>query len=170
MIANWFEEVSQQHLALQHELAKVHNTEGLSFVKRGDADFSEICEYLALDQNDVYALQFETYTGDYTNVYVSFGNLLKWFRLERYEVDNYQTKVNFRRDKYGVFALMPELPELNGRCTVYTPHGHTSGYYGENIDTSKPVTDDDKEASQLYRAMLQAGYNVKRIYRYTYSR
>lgn len=76
-------------------------------------------------------------------------------------MDEEETIVIFRKDKYGVFALFPELrADFQGNITSYQSIGqHSSADYGHCIATSKPAT--EEECRDLFEELIKIGYKLK---------
>ena len=161
----WYEIASASELAMAEVKALENNTQGLAYADSvQDSESLEAIETMLGEQ--FYCVMFETFTGDYTNIFVKNFKYDSWHKVYEFEVDNEPTKVNFRIGKEGeIFGLMPEVQELYGRCAIYTFQGHTSGYYSDNIASSKPAPFSSYRG--LYLAMLRAGYNVQPIKKFT---
>ena len=84
--------------------------------------------------------------------------------------DTKQTKMIFRKDRFGVFALMPyEIADRQGNVTCYQHIGqHSAANYWYCIQYSKPANQD--EAKDLFNELTQIGYNIKLIKRQNFNK
>lgn len=78
-------------------------------------------------------------------------------------------RVMFRTDRDGdVFALLIDRNEGDNRVLIFTPHGHTSGPYEDNIRSSRAAKPEEYE--RMVQQMKRAGYRLKIVQRVTTAR
>lgn len=84
--------------------------------------------------------------------------------------DKHQTEMIFRKDKEGVFVLMPyDIATLEGHVTTYQHLGqHSAADYNGCIRKSVPAT--VLEYMDLYNELESLGYNIKIVRRQNYDR
>ena len=84
--------------------------------------------------------------------------------------DKFKTEMIFRKDKMGVFALMPyDIATLEGHVAVYQHVGqHSSAGYQGCMRKSVPAT--VPEYLDLYNELKSLGYNIKIVKRMNHDR
>ena len=84
--------------------------------------------------------------------------------------DTFKTEMIFRKDKYGVFALMPyDIATLDGMVTTYQHVGqHSSADYQGCMRKSVPTN--VIEYLDLYNELKSLGYNIKIVKRMNHDR
>lgn len=84
--------------------------------------------------------------------------------------DAFKTEMIFRKDKEGIFCLMPyEISNLDGSVTCYQHIGqHGQADYKGCIEKSVPAK--PKEYADLLRELKSRGYYPKIVKRQNYSR
>ena len=84
--------------------------------------------------------------------------------------DTFKTEMIFRKDKYGVFALMPyDIATLDGMVTTYQHVGqHSSADYQGCIAKSVPAS--VSEYHDLREELKSLGYNIKIVKRMNHDR
>ena len=84
--------------------------------------------------------------------------------------DKFKTDVIFRKFKDEILALFPYMiADYNGNVTCYAHIGqHSSANYNYIITNSKPIH--DPKNLNLYKELINIGYNLKIIKRQNYNK